>query len=95
MLENYQEFNAAMAIAAGKNGEELTRLGMSRPVEFVCNEVADARSKSTAQFFGSNSGGKNVINNEEDAAKFFRGGRWNRKQESPNKNSVQTADEGK
>ncbi len=94
MLENYQEFNAAMAIAAGKNEEELTRLGMSRPVEFVCNEVADAISESTAQF-GSNSG-KIVMKNEEDAAKFFRGGRWNRKQEeSPNKNSVQMADEGK
>ena len=36
-----------------------------------------------------------VMKNEEDAAKFFRGGRWNRKQESPNKNSVQMADEGK
>ena len=80
-------------LAAGKNEEELTRLGMSRPVEFVCNEVADARSKSTAPF-GSNTG-KIVTRNEEDAAKFFRGGRWNRKQESPNNNSVQMADEGK
>ncbi len=94
MLENYQEFNAAMAIAAGKNEEELTRLGMSRPVEFVCNEVADAYlTESTAQF-GSNSG-KIVMKNEEDAAKFFRGGRWNRKQESPNNNAAQIAGEGK
>ncbi len=42
VLDIYQEFNAAMAIAAGKNEEELTRVGMSRPVEFVCDEVADA-----------------------------------------------------
>jgi cardiolipin-specific phospholipase len=93
MLENYQEFNAAMAIAAGKNEEELTRLGMSRPVEFVCNEVADARSKTTAQF-RSNSG-KIVMRNEEDAAMFFRGGRWNRQRESSNNNAAQIADEGK
>jgi cardiolipin-specific phospholipase len=94
MLENYQEFNAAMAIAAGKNEEELTRLGMSRPVEFVCNEVADARSKKTTSQFRSNSG-KTVMRNEEDAAKFFRGGRWNRQWESPNNNAAQIVDEGK
>ena len=84
---------AAMAIAAGKNEEELKRLGMSRPVEFVCNEVADARFETTAQF-RSNSG-KIVMRNEEDAAKFFRGGRWNRQRESPNNNAVQISDEGK
>ena len=39
--------------------------------------------------------GKNVMMNEEDTTNFFRGGRWNRKQESLNKNSVQMADEGK
>ncbi len=35
------------------------------------------------------------MKNEEDAAKFFRGGRWNRKQESPNNKAAQIADEGK
>ena len=38
MLENYQEFNAAMAIAAGRE-DDLPSV-VSRSIEFVCDEVA-------------------------------------------------------
>ncbi|KAL7491200.1 hypothetical protein ACHAWT_000636 [Skeletonema menzelii] len=75
MLENYQEFNAAMAIAAGR--EEDLPPGMSRSVEFVCDEVAAANSADKSRM--ARSSGK-VVMSEKDAAKFFRGGRFNRRE---------------
>jgi len=84
MLENYQEFNAAMAIAAGR--EEDLPPGMPRSVEFICDEVAtaaaanaDGAHKASFRSFRSNNSGK-VVMNEKDAAKFFRGGRFNRRE---------------
>ena len=38
MLENYQEFNAAMAVASGREGD--LPPGMPRSVEFICDEGA-------------------------------------------------------
>jgi hypothetical protein len=85
MLENYQEFNAAMAIAAGR--EEDLPPGMSRSVEFVCDEVAAAANakgadKSTTS---RSSRGEKVVMSEKDAAKFFRGGRFNRRESQQQK----------
>lgn len=79
MLENYQEFNAAMAIAAGR--EEDLPPGMSRSVEFVCDEVAAANAEGTT----SRSSRKKVVMSEKDAAKFFRGGRFNRRESEQQK----------
>jgi cardiolipin-specific phospholipase len=75
MLENYQEFNAAMAIAAGR--EEDLPPGMSRSVEFVCDEVAAAANAEGTTFRSSR---KKVVMTEKDAANFFRGGRFNRRE---------------
>lgn len=80
MLENYQEFNAAMAVASGREGD--LPPGMPRSVEFICDEVAATASSNTGGggadkvSFRSSSG--MVVMNEKDAAKFFRGGRFNR-----------------
>uniref|UniRef100_A0A7S1VW23 Uncharacterized protein n=1 Tax=Skeletonema marinoi TaxID=267567 RepID=A0A7S1VW23_9STRA len=80
MLENYQEFNAAMAIAAGR--EEDLPPGMSRSVEFVCDEVAAAANAEGTTFRSSR---KKVVMSEKDAAKFFRGGRFNRRESQQQK----------
>lgn len=79
MLENYKEFNAAMAIAAGR--EDDLPPGMSRSVEIVCDEVAAANADGSADKVSfRSSSGKKVVMNEQDAAKFFRGGRFNRRE---------------
>lgn len=80
MLDNYQEFNAAMAIAAGR--EEDLPPGMSRSVEFVCDEVAAAANAEGTTFRSSR---KKVVMSEKDAAKFFRGGRFNRRESQQQK----------
>ena len=80
MLDNYQEFNAAMAIAAGR--EEDLPPGMSRSVEFVCDEVAAAANAEGTTFRSSR---KKVVMTEKDAAKFFRGGRFNRRESQQQK----------
>ncbi len=83
MLENYEGFNAAMAIAAGRE-EDLPPGIMSRSVEFVCDEVAsatanaDGADKSTTVQSKSKSG--KAVMTERDADKFFRGGRFNRRE---------------
>ena len=75
MLDNYQEFNAAMIIASG--GEADLPPTMPRPAEFVCNEVASATQSGSAMYMPRSN---NVVLGEEDAAAFFRGGlRFNKK----------------
>jgi len=64
MLDNYQEFNAALIIAAG--GEAKLPSNMPRPVEFVCDEVARSTSYSSRS--------KRDVVGEEEAYNFFRGG---------------------
>jgi len=63
MLDNYQEFNAALIIAAG--GDDKLQLNAPRPVQFVCDEVAAApeRSRSRSR--------QNIAVGEEGAAEFF------------------------
>jgi len=65
MLDNYQEFNAALIIAGG--GEQNLPPTMPRPVEFACEEVAHSAS------YGSGTRRDNLVG-EEGAANFFRGG---------------------
>ena len=89
MLENYQEFNAAMAIAAGREGDLPS--GISRSIEFVCDEVAAAVAADgsgvdkSPRFVRSN--GQRAVMNERDAAKFFRGGRFSRRNTEQNANN--------
>jgi cardiolipin-specific phospholipase len=83
MLDNYQEFNAAMIIAAG--GEADLPSNMPRPVEFVCDEIASAATSGSANYVQRN---KNVIQGEKDAASFFRGPRWNRGQKEAKEENV-------
>jgi len=64
MLDNYQEFNAALIIAAG--GEAKLPTNMPRPVEFVCDEVARSTTYSSRS--------KRDVVGEEGAYNFFRGG---------------------
>eukprot|EP00985_Skeletonema_marinoi_P034144 scaffold43249_cov438-Skeletonema_marinoi.AAC.1 len=66
MLDNYQEFNAAMAIAAGR--EEDLPPGMSRSVEFACDEVAAAAAAANAEGTTFRSSRKKVVMSEKDAA---------------------------
>ena len=67
MLDNYQEFNAALILASGQDEKDLP-LEMPRPTEFVCNELLnDSRTL----------GKRNVVG-EEGAAVFFKGARWKR-----------------
>eukprot|EP00573_Skeletonema_grethae_P008871 CAMPEP_0201710954 /NCGR_PEP_ID=MMETSP0578-20130828/58890_1 /ASSEMBLY_ACC=CAM_ASM_000663 /TAXON_ID=267565 /ORGANISM="Skeletonema grethea, Strain CCMP 1804" /LENGTH=516 /DNA_ID=CAMNT_0048199999 /DNA_START=113 /DNA_END=1663 /DNA_ORIENTATION=+ len=91
MLENYEGFNAAMAIAAGRE-EDLPPGMKSRSVEFVCDEIAaaaaanadaDGADKSTTVHSKS---GKAVMT-ERDAAKFFRGGRFSRRESRQDDNA--------
>jgi len=90
MLENYQEFNAAMAVASGREGD--LPPGMPRSVEFICDEVAATASSNTGGggadkvSFRSSSG--MVVMNEKDAAKFFSGGRFNRRQSQQKKRMI-------
>jgi len=77
MLDNYQEFNAALIIASG--GEEKLPPNAPRPVEFVCDEEV-ARSIATSSSSGTRSRSRrNVVVGEEGATEFFRGPRWNRR----------------
>jgi cardiolipin-specific phospholipase len=96
MLDNYQEFNAAMAIAAGKE-DELLPLGVkSRPVEFICNEVAAANdhdNEVNSSLLSRNNNSGKVVMSEQDAAKFFRGARWNRQKESQQQQQQQREEE--
>eukprot|EP00584_Thalassiosira_punctigera_P003632 CAMPEP_0172534504 /NCGR_PEP_ID=MMETSP1067-20121228/6842_1 /TAXON_ID=265564 ORGANISM="Thalassiosira punctigera, Strain Tpunct2005C2" /NCGR_SAMPLE_ID=MMETSP1067 /ASSEMBLY_ACC=CAM_ASM_000444 /LENGTH=540 /DNA_ID=CAMNT_0013319305 /DNA_START=155 /DNA_END=1777 /DNA_ORIENTATION=- len=64
MLDNYEEFNAALIVASG--GEGNLPDTMPRPVEFVCDEVARSDSHQ--------SGSKRNVCGEEGASDFFRGG---------------------
>lgn len=66
MLDNYEELNAALIIAA--NGEHRLTRDTPRPIEFACNELVGYRSmhKSYRGAIG-----------ETHAAAFFRGGRFN------------------
>ena len=66
MLDNFEELNAAMIIAA--NGEHRLARDTPRPIEFACNELIGNRSmhKSCRGAVG-----------EAHAAAFFRGGRFN------------------
>ena len=68
MLDNYQEFNAALIIASGQDEKDLPP-EMPRPTEFVCNELLNDRSRSL---------GKSNVVGEEGASVFFKGARWNR-----------------
>jgi len=75
MLDNFEEFNSAIIVAAGE--EESLPSNMPRPIEVVCDEILS----SEVSFRGSNkqsaSGQSNVVG-EEGAAAFFHGPRWNR-----------------
>jgi cardiolipin-specific phospholipase len=62
MLDNYQEFNAALITAAG--GKEGLPTGTPSPAQFVCDEVARSTAPSRSV---RDAGG------EEAAAAFFRG----------------------
>lgn len=75
MLDNYQEFNAALIIASG--GEEKLPLNAPRPLEFACDEVVSSRSTETSSFWTRSK--RSIVVGEEGAAEFFRGPRWNRK----------------
>ena len=90
MLENYQEFNAALIIAAG--GEEKVPSNVPRPVEFVCDEVVARRHHGSVR---SITGKRDVIG-EEGAVEFFCGPRWNRKsqqQEEEEREEVDSLEE--
>jgi hypothetical protein len=55
MLDNHDEFNAAVVIAAG--GEDNLPFGFPRPIEFVCDEViaagdADLLPRGKREVFG-------------------------------------------
>lgn len=84
MLDNYEEFNAAMIIASG--GEADLPSSMPRPVEFVCDEVAAAVMSDSAMYIPRSN---NAILGEEDAVAFFRGPRWNRGQQKAEEGNVQ------
>ena len=66
MLDNYEEFNAALIIASGGNDKLFPNI--PRPLEFACNEVLAA------------TGNDRDVMDERSAAIFFRGPRWNRNQ---------------
>ena len=67
MLENYQEFNAALIIAAG--GEKSLSPSAPRPAEFVCDEVARSSLHKS----------RTIVADEAGALEFFRGPLWNRR----------------
>ena len=76
MLDNDQEFNAALIIAAG--GEDKLPPHVCRPVEFVCDDIiADVGrgSNDRSTYLWS----KKEVMDEEGAAAFFRGANWNRR----------------
>lgn len=81
MLDNYKEFNAAVIIAGG--GEGKLPSGMPRPVEFICSEMMNESDGSiTSDSVGSYIRTFNrVVMSEKDAANFFRGGHWNRREQ--------------
>ncbi|KAL7531407.1 hypothetical protein ACHAXR_004023 [Thalassiosira sp. AJA248-18] len=90
MLDNYQEFNAALIIASG--GEEKLSPNMPRPAEFACDEVvaaaATAASSNTASH--NNRSTRGIVLGEAGAADFFRGPgfrgpRYNREQKADEK----------
>lgn len=67
MLDNYEEFNAALIIAAG--GEESLSPSAPRPAEFVCDEVARSSLHKS----------RTIVADEAGALEFFRGPLWNRR----------------
>jgi len=69
MLDNYEEFNAALIIAAG-GGEKTNEQSPHVPVEFACDELLTDGSGSLNR---SSSSGRKVAG-ESEAAAFFRGG---------------------
>lgn len=80
MLDNYEEFNSALIIAAG--GEDRLPSNFPRPVEFVCNEVAASISDSV------NCNVKREVLNEMGASAFFRGSRWDRRLQKKDEEGV-------
>ena len=80
MLDNYEEFNSALIIAAG--GEDRLPSNFPRPVEFVCNEIASSISDSV------NCNVKREVLNEMGASAFFRGSRWDRRLQKKDEEGV-------
>ena len=80
MLDNYEEFNAALIIAAG--GEEKLPPNFPRPVEFVCQDELDANGSAGRSGVTPNGFAKREILSGEDASMFFRGGRFNRQEQT-------------
>ena len=78
MLDNYAEFNAAITIA----GHGKLPPNMPRPVEVFCDEVA-ASSPGLIN-------DPHVIVGEDGAQAFFRGGRFNRKQDADDSGDIGT-----
>lgn len=64
MLDNHDEFNAAVVIAAG--GESNLPPGFPKPIEFVCDEVMAAGDKESLS-----RGSKCDVRSEAAAAQFF------------------------
>jgi len=86
MLDNYEEFNAALIIASG--GE--VGVDAPRPVEFACDEVAGLGSSSSTV----RSHRRDGVVGEEGAAEFFRGPRWNREKRPDEKEESWEGDDG-
>ena len=91
MLDNHEEFNAAVILAAGGDVDGLPS-GTPRPVEFIYrhgvpshgggggrgvddDDVDDGRSRP---LLSGGRGGREVLVGEDGAASFFRGPRWNK-----------------
>jgi pimeloyl-ACP methyl ester carboxylesterase len=81
MLDNHEEFNAAVILAAGGDADGLP----SRPVEFVYRDGVPSHGGGDDDFdsgrsrsLNSGRGEREVLVGEDGAASFFRGPRWNK-----------------
>lgn len=77
MLDNYEEFNAAIIIASG-NGDNLPS-SMPRPMQFVCDEVLESSTSSAAAASSRSMSINNTVLGEQRAAEFFRGPTYRKK----------------